>query len=172
MRKLIRRFILWLIGPEEQDNRLLFRYWDGARDRKVDPIPAYRKLLADPEFDEERHLAEAKAGDEDAYEICLRAVKRAFAIQDFSEENVGGLTELEKLALLGAFYAYFDQLKKNIETLSTAPPSTESTLPMPDATNTNSTSPCGSIDSERKPCSETSPARDAAPPSTVVSAER
>ena len=128
----------------KQADRMLFRFFDGVRERTVDPIPTYRAIRIDPEFDEESHIKEAESGNEDAWDTCLRAVQRAFNVKSYNGDTGEGLTQLEQMALLTRFYEFFADLKKNTETSLTSQPSTGSMSQTSSPPTTSATSLTGS----------------------------
>lgn len=119
-------FICWFLSQLGVDIRGIFRFWDGARWRAVDPFEAARRLFTDKEFDWEetpqlldapgvRHQLKATA-------TIVAAVRSAFSVAELSQ---GGLTELECLELLWRFRAYLGDVKKNGSLLPISQPSTE-----------------------------------------------
>lgn len=110
----------WLRNRLAERQRLIFRYWDGRRIHRGDPLVLYRGLKNHEEFDYDSHLAAHDNGDDDATAVCARAVCDVFGVEPLSDE--GGLTENERLALLKTFTEYVLGLKK-----STSPPPTMST---------------------------------------------
>lgn len=97
-----------------RNDRRLFRYHDGNRWRRIDPLVATRALGSDPEFNWETHPPLVDKGDIEAIRVTANAVRRSFDVQAYSEDG-GGLTEGESIALLLRFAAYTDSLKKSID---------------------------------------------------------
>jgi hypothetical protein len=111
------RFFQWLYNRRAEQSRQIFRYWDGKRTRRADPMAVIVSLREDPEYLSERHDQLIDAGDKEAQLIAIRAVQRVFGIEPFEQ---GGLTYTECLSLLMSFYLYLDALKKNIDQLLTS----------------------------------------------------
>ena len=136
------RFVLWLAGlfaPNAKLNpkapfspRAIFQYWDGNAARAIDPMVAYRGLVAHPKFNAETHLALADAGDLEAIAIVVEATRDTFGVKPFrnwkgdhlGEMQTEGLTETETVELLASFFAYCDSVKKNTSRSQTFPGST------------------------------------------------
>ncbi len=108
---MLSRFIpSWLFKPR-QPTRGIFRFWDGQRDRTIDPFEILRAIENDPEFVLERDGALLVVGDDDSIQKTVRCVRRAFVVKHFNE---GGLLEAECLELIERFYEFLSSLKKNI----------------------------------------------------------
>ncbi len=103
------KFLSWLLGPR-RSARGIFRFWDGQKERAVDPFEILRAIANDPEFVLERDSSLMIKGDDDATQITVRCVRRAFDVKHFNE---GGLLEDECLQLIEGFYEFLGALKKN-----------------------------------------------------------
>jgi hypothetical protein len=123
-------------------NRAIFRFWDGQRIRRIDPLLAYRRLDTHPEFDWSTHPEMIDGDDErlssEATEITARAVCEVFGVRPFDGSR--GLTEQECIGLLIQFVQYLTALKKNGNTSPTSVPSTESQPPADSESRENSDS--------------------------------
>lgn len=122
------RILRWLVGlPIEStltdQERRIFVYWDGQRQRRVDPLLAWQSLANDSEFNIETHPAAADRGELDAVRISCQASRRAFDVKPLAE---GGLTESECFNILVQFFEYCASLKKSIDRPPTSPAPTES----------------------------------------------
>lgn len=153
--RLFSRLFAWRrIREREQE---IFRFWDGSRERGVDPLVVLRDLNAHPQFKPEFHPSLILNGDpasgavKEATEITLDAVNFAFGVEPWREADgaAKGLTVTKRLELLLTFSEYLDALKKNISGTPTSPAAMES--PVLDASTTNAESDCGSISIEPKP---------------------
>lgn len=89
--------------------RRIFKYWNGRRIRRGDPIAIAQSLSEHPMY-LRRHLNDARAGDADAWAIVADAARHAFGIPD---QDAGGLTTAELVALAIDFEVYAEALKKN-----------------------------------------------------------
>lgn len=112
----------WLKRRIHNRNRAIFSFWDGSKNRAVDPLSAWRALRSHKEFDPERDIEGIRQDDEESLNHTLAAVRESFGVKAFAD---GGLTEAETLALLAQFMAYIGQVKKNISPPQISPPSTE-----------------------------------------------
>jgi len=122
--------INWWKNRAREKSRAIFRYWDGKKERAIDPIVVFNRLDDDPVFVMERHarLIESKNEKEarEAIDVTAAAVCRAFQVSDYNEKAKEGLTVTERIDLLTEFLLYADTLKKNINTTPTLPQPTES----------------------------------------------
>jgi hypothetical protein len=121
----------WIRRRAWNRERAIFRYWDGARWRWIDPFLAFRRLADHPEFDWEKDPALIDFADQRTASGCadrtVRAVREVFGIPAFdgSRGTPAGLTEAELIALLVAFTAYVTDAKKNTGPPATSSPPTE-----------------------------------------------
>lgn len=117
---LLRRWII-------ERRRAIFRYWDGRRLRKIDPMEVLRALRADKNYDQAAHLPLVDAGDEDAIRITANAVRSAFGAPAFAD---GGLSELELCGVLVDFLTFLATLKKSTDTPQSSPQAVEPLQPL------------------------------------------
>lgn len=136
------RIIAWLKARfSRQPQREIFVYWDGARQRRIDPLVAWRGIWGHKEIDLARAvkistnptLADGKPvySPEEIYaaEDQMRQLTReVFGVQQFSE-SAPGLTVAEIDALLSRFIEYMTDLKKKRKPLPMTPPPSVSSLP-------------------------------------------
>lgn len=108
-----------------EEDRRIFRYWDGSKERAIDPLEAWAAVQADPEFSLAKHPDLIDAGVADAIAITVRAARRIFDVPAWSESSKG-LTAGECLALMIGFWNYVADLKKNTSLPLTSPQPTES----------------------------------------------
>lgn len=146
-------------APTAED-RNLFEYWDGTEKRVGDPLHLYRMMQNDPEFRVDVHPMLCDEGDDDAIEITLTAIRRAFGIQAFDPVAMTGLTQAETLQLWVAFCYWMDDVKKNTNPLPTLPQSTDATLPSSSEKTPNDSSVSGSTEGAK---SSDRPIESAAP---------
>jgi hypothetical protein len=97
--------------------REIFRYWDGRKQCRIDPVMVWRKLLAHPRFDLERDTTLLEVGLDSAWQNTLDATRDAFGVLTHA---AGGLTERETVLLCQAFCVYALELKKNSSPLPTS----------------------------------------------------
>ena len=100
-----------LLGHLRRSGRKIFRYFDGRRRRRIDPLAAARALWADEQFRPDKTPALVEAGDDDAVEVAVRAVGRVFGAVP-KRKRRPGLERKEMLALLREFYDYLSDVKK------------------------------------------------------------
>ena len=130
--------------------RLLFRYWDGQRDRRGDPVAMFRKLVSHPTFRLDMHPRLVDEGDEESIEETIQATCDVCGVSRWSEESPG-LTQMELLELFTAFCDYVAGLKKNIVFGSIRSPATaESTSSDSSGEITNDSAPSGSPSNGQK----------------------
>lgn len=113
----------------ERPFRHIFRYFDGVKERGIDPVLVARRIASHPTFNPEVHWAGAMLDppDVEAMGVLVDAVRDVFEVQAWSEVSAGqeiGLTETECITLYGQFLAYTSELKKSTESKLTGPPPT------------------------------------------------
>jgi len=127
--------------------RQIFGYWDGSRERRIDPMKAARGFDAHPRFNLSKHLALVEKDDPEAIAITLEAVRDVFDVKEWTEATPG-LTQIECLALFRAFGDYIEDLKKKLNPSQTFTPPTDQELSTPEPLPTPSTSDFGPISTE------------------------
>lgn len=110
-----------------RSNRYIFRYHDGAATRWGDPVQILTALHCDEEYQYRVHPKRVEAGDVAAVEVTLRAVRRAFGVEEWKETTQTGLTQAETLQLLQKFSGFMVYLKKKLGPLRLPRFSTDST---------------------------------------------
>lgn len=110
-----------------RSSRDIFWYWDGSKQRAIDPIVAWHLVVNHEQYNHERHSAGVDRGDEESINVTCKCVQDVFGVKPFDPKSRSGLTVLEQLALLALFYGFLDTLKKTSDPKPTAPSSTEST---------------------------------------------
>ena len=140
----------WIRRRRHKRRRELFKYFDGKRQRSIDPMRAYRALMGDPEFDWETHPVEmdnldsedefARKMASDASDATLKAIRDVFDVREWDDRTETGLTEADTVAILIDFVAYLDAVKKNISGSLTSPQPTESQQSAAPTTKHNSDS--------------------------------
>lgn len=116
-----------------EQERLVFRYHDGGRERFADPLPLYRALvkgLRGAALGGEGGLLEQlEQGDEylagDAAAKLFPAVAAAFGLEPFDPDTGQGCTERMLYRVLLDFLAYLDDAKKAPGSSPTCSPPTE-----------------------------------------------
>lgn len=146
-------------------HREIFRYHDGTRYCRIDPVAAMISLDQDPNYLPDRHLPGAMEGDPESLLFVCRAAERTFGVQRFDGKK--GLTIAETIGLLQGFDAYMLALKKNASPLPTPPPSTDAISPGSSGETTSDSLGFGSIGTDNSPAE---PAKSE-PESRPVSAE-
>lgn len=102
------RLLFW----RKRRDRDIFTFWDGERQRQVDPLPAWFAMSNDPECHPVSDCPKADAGDRQATCNIVGMVRRMFSIKTFDE---GGLTEYELSMLFSEFMAFVAGQKKKRE---------------------------------------------------------
>lgn len=154
--------------------RLIFRYWDGSKLRRGDPLEIYRALMDHPVFNWSVHPVLIDVEDDEktsleATAITAQAVRDAFRVRPLDN---GGLCQSECVSLLAEFTLWVEDVKKKLSPSpmprpSMAPPSS----PPSGRSATSSPSASGSTPTAAKsgdppPCSPVSPATSTASPAT------
>lgn len=136
---------------KRRSRREIFRFFDGTRERSVDPIKILRAISSDPEFLPEKHFELAQEGDGEAQGITIAAARRIFGLDEFTDTNgkITGTTDGEALGILSDFAEYVSTLKKSTNGPRTLPSATESAPSA--ASTTNAPSGSGSISSAPRP---------------------
>lgn len=109
-----------------QAEREIFRFWDGGRKRKGDPLAIHRALLTDAEFDAKLDPGISAVPTIAGLKATGRvagAVRRAFKIPELEQ---GGLTDGECLQLFCEFGAYIRALTEDGRPLASSPGPTAS----------------------------------------------
>lgn len=117
------------------DGRNIFRYWDGKKQRAVDPAVAWRRMFEFPDCDIEKDFGPATCigangervdFDPAAQQRVLLMTRDMFKVQEW-DENVPGLTVDETFELLLRFLHYMNALKKKRGPLPTPSGPSDST---------------------------------------------
>lgn len=134
------RLMFW----RKRRQRDIFTFWDGERDRSIDPMPAWFAIENDPDCDPKRDFPAADRGDRGAWARNLALFRRMFGVKPFKE---GGLTEYELQKVFGDFYAFVTGLKKKHEDYRTQwassvgePPEASTTPPDAESSSTQTES--------------------------------
>lgn len=135
----------WFANRRWNKRRLIFRFNDGRRIRRVDPVEIAIALHEHPEYLPE-HLKEASSGSPDAQRTVAKAACDVFGVEPLSENR--GLTVNERIELVMAFDLYLLALKKNTVVSPISRDSTASTSADLSEPTTNDTSVSGSTASE------------------------
>lgn len=141
----------WLRTKLINRRRAIYRYWDGKRFRRADPMVLYRSLMSHPKFDLSTHPQFIDENQEDR-DITLSAIRDVFGVKAFDGLTGEGLTEEETVQLLWAFVSYCTAKKKSVSPSPTSPPATESNPSGPQREELDTTSPldCGSTSPDPK----------------------
>lgn len=98
----------------KKDDRKIFKFYDGERTRRVDPMEAWLKLQGHETFDVQKMPAAADAGDVEAQKAMCLAVQEAFGITAYKfNGRETGLSMVECMNLYVDFCQWLDELKKN-----------------------------------------------------------
>jgi hypothetical protein len=131
-------FLNRLLGREE---RGLFRYWDGVKQRAIDPVMGWRNLMNDPDcqlrsdsavaINPTLHdgkpmypITEVLAAEDRMRELT----RKVFGVKEWREDQPG-LTADETDGVLNGFLDYCHNLKKKRNPLPTASAPTASKAP-------------------------------------------
>ena len=92
-----------------QREREIFHFWDGERDRAIDPLLAWGRMWEDPECKIDEDLPGWQRNELECVQRIYRCVCRMFDLKDYDH---GGLTLIETLDLFKQYLTYTDNLKK------------------------------------------------------------
>lgn len=145
------------MARRRERQRAIFRYWDGERERGIDPASVWRALVTHPKFNWETHPAliddQNPAVGREALEITLNAIREVFDVGIWTEDAQGharGLTEWETINILVEFNQYLDSLKKSTNPTPTSPPPTAPPSSEIVSASMNASSDSGSTSGEPK----------------------
>lgn len=161
----------WLAGLfSRRNDRLLFGYWDGSQQRRIDPLVAWRGIHNHPDCNwvaDMRMAANPLLKDGSSFypveevraaeDRLLALIRDVFGVREWQEDQPG-LTIDETNELLGNFIQYVADLKKKRNPSPTPPAPSESTVP-PDSVDSAVSPPSNWPD-----CSSTETASSAAAP--------
>lgn len=100
---------MWFF-KNRKENRDIYEYWDGEKDRTADPLVLWHNLFSDEEVDLISDLQKAAEGQMEAHERISELVRKTFSVKPYEE---GGLTRIELHALAQDFLlVYCEELKK------------------------------------------------------------
>lgn len=93
--------------------RQIYQFFNGQQITAIDPMILYKRIMeVGPELDIDIKVANSASKDASkAYETMLEKIRKIFGVAKLDE---GGLTEEETIALMDHFFAYIDQVKKNL----------------------------------------------------------
>jgi hypothetical protein len=120
--------ILWPFSANSLQDRRIFEFSDGSRDRREDPAIILQRLKSHPTFNLKVEAVLVDEGELDAKHRTADAVCEIFQVQRFNGETGLGLTTHELIALLMQFISWMDTLKKNTSGLQMPLQPTDSTL--------------------------------------------
>lgn len=116
-------------------DRLIFKFFDGERERAVDPLAALRRLRATGcDINAQLTLlndAPDESIREEAWLSLVNATREVFDLKPLRDDFTGGggicrgLTEQETFDVFDRFGEFIDALKKNTNPKPTLPPSSE-----------------------------------------------
>jgi hypothetical protein len=124
----------------------LFRFWDGAHWRSVDPFATWRAIHCAPEISggEFDKGAMFDAGEEPEATAYIEALARVFGVRRFCDDP-HGLTDWEIIDVFDQFGRYLDGVKKNTSPLPSSPeptaPASSSSLGPSTVNSSSSDSP-------------------------------
>lgn len=126
------------------EERQIFRFFDGEKERGIDPIATFRAFVSQPDFDYQADVGLAETGDLQATARVLAAARAAFKVSEFSEDNgqQSGMLDSEVIATMKAFGSFISSLQKKTESTLTSQPSTD----LEESQTTNSSVASGSSD--------------------------
>lgn len=132
----------WMYRWWTNRQRQLFRYWDGRRFVRADPLVIHQRLSSHPSYSADlfKKLGTPReSGRIEAITAIAEMASEVFAVPRLNETGTSGLSIEELAGLLLQFHEYVNSLKKNMPPLSALQPSTGG-QPSPDFRAENPTS--------------------------------
>jgi hypothetical protein len=149
----------WFRQRRIESRRRIFKFWNGRREQRIDPIVAFFGLQAHPTFNAAVHCKLVDVGDREASVITSQAVRDVFGVDAYDPVTGCGLTIGEQLGLLASFFDYIDDQKKSGPTSPTSSLNTEEPTSWPsENVVTTSTSDSGPAVTAATPDAPTPPA--------------
>jgi hypothetical protein len=136
----------WIRSWYWNRKRGIFRFWDGRKYVRVDPLLALDKLVSDPDMDLVRDFKLSEEGNMEATKRLVAGAERAFGMKGYEE---GGLTITEAVSVLSEFILWMHELKKKVDSIPMPSQPSDSTSSR-DESPTNGRSESGSIPNESK----------------------
>jgi hypothetical protein len=156
-----------LFRPQE---RLIFKFWDGTSERRVDPLQVCNDLTVQSggTFEQDLKIAQLEMPADGKAAVAVaeangrltQLVQKVFGIAPYHYDSATGketgLTNPECLAILFALSAWLDDVKKKwVDSKTSAPDSSAGPSPTPNTSASGSTG--------------AGPSTDSAPPSPAAS---
>ena len=131
----------------EKKNRKIYTFFDGERDRRVDPMIVYKRIsTVAPSLSIDIKVSQSASKDAiKAHDTVVAKIQEIFGVRPL--DDTGGLTQGEMLDLLNDFMEWCSQVKKNSRTEQISSPPTEEVSP-PRSLATEPGSDCGSTVNE------------------------
>jgi hypothetical protein len=130
------------VASSEQSDRCIFSFYDGTRQRKIDPMEVQNTLNTIPDFDLDIDFKMATSElipDKEknaALQRVINAIRKAFWIAPYCDAPESGLTGGECMSVFVDFAGFIDGLKKRLDTLQISSPSVVSQdVPSPTPSN-------------------------------------
>jgi len=99
----------WIYHPRQ---RVIYTFWDGEKERPIDPMPLYKKLMGKwQSMVIDYKVSQSESTDAPvAHTNLSKSIREIFEIKLFES---GGLTETELIGLCEDFLAFTETVKKN-----------------------------------------------------------
>lgn len=153
----------WLARRRFQRSREIYTFFDGERQRSIDPWRCYRKFISHELFDDATSV-EAEEGQEPQCSNAIKAISESFELPVFDPETGKGMTDAEIYAFLQGILEYTEEIKKKRSPGQTLPKSTDQEFAsLEEWAATKPPSPSGSC----SPAHETDEAELCSEPSTL-----
>jgi len=105
-------------------DRLLFRYWNGTKIVAIDPFRVYREVVSEKTIDFDTIGPMVEKWEEPATTLLIDLICRVFGVQRYDSETEKGLTDPELLNLFADLNDYLDYVKKKCNLGPISQPST------------------------------------------------
>lgn len=103
----------WLTKSRKpKTDRDIFEFFDGEKDRQIDPLEVWYALWANEDIDS--LLPRAANNEMEAVEELMELTRKTFSIKKYDPATGTGLTVSEVQKLLAKYFTYCNLLKKKL----------------------------------------------------------
>lgn len=101
-------------NPSSERQREIFRFWDGEKERGVDPLVIWTNLWGDDSIDVDVEFKRIANNELESTVEVVKAARNWFSIKPFTVTDSGeeGLTDLEVCDVLRDFLTFVNEIKK------------------------------------------------------------
>lgn len=109
------------------EERQIYRFFDGTKQRGVDPLATWRRFVTAPDFDAAADLQSVIDRPEDMESIArvVTAARAALKVGEYNDEDGSGLTDTEVLQAIGGLVVFMQDLQKKMPISPTSQDATD-----------------------------------------------